>query len=113
MERRGFYLQRQPRKRTGADSSGRKSDSVRPVNPPETLQSGKAPAQARRLADKPLREGQHAPSARFPWPPDIEGLETPEFLLTARGDFPPQEVIDREREELRLALKTNEEEVAS
>jgi len=35
------------------------------------------------------------------WPPDIPGLETPDFLVTVRGSFPPQQVVDAEVAEWR------------
>lgn len=30
--------------------------------------------------------GRYAP---LPWPPPFPGMEVPDWLLTARGDFPP------------------------
>lgn len=38
---------------------------------------------------------------RFPWPPKLKGLKTPEFLQSVRGDFPPDAVIAEEIQERR------------
>lgn len=40
---------------------------------------------------------ERRPTRRLPWPPTFPGIETPEFLLTVRGSFPPDEVLARAR----------------
>ena len=44
--------------------------------------------------------------ARFPWPPRIEGLDTPDFLLNVRGSFAPQAVLDEEIRQRQSVIAT-------